>query len=215
MALDFPANPTNGMVYSNYIFDSSITAWRNVNTDTGIGTLNAMGLKNVVPTSVTVNAGSATINANGTISVSSANTITVNNAFTSTYDSYLIKVSLSSNGTNLIFRLANSSGTAITTGYAGAYFFTSTSGGTGAGSNSASGTYYDVSSSANGDGCEIRVTNPNNPVATSMMNSSMQGTAPFFGGSYHNATTAYPSFVLTMASGNAISGTIQVYGYSN
>lgn len=28
MALDFPASPTNGQVYDQYVYDSSITAWR-------------------------------------------------------------------------------------------------------------------------------------------------------------------------------------------
>jgi hypothetical protein len=90
MPIDFPANPTNGQVYGNWIFDSSITAWRNVNTDTGIGTLNAMGLKNVVPTSVAVGSGSATTNANGTVTFSGATSISLNGVFSSTYNNYRI-----------------------------------------------------------------------------------------------------------------------------
>jgi hypothetical protein len=90
MPIDFPSNPTNGQVYSNWIFDSSITAWRNVNTDTGIGTLNAMGLKNVVPTSVVVGSGSATTNANCTVTFSGATSISLNNIFSSTYSNYRI-----------------------------------------------------------------------------------------------------------------------------
>ncbi len=214
MAIDFPANPTNGMVYGNYIYDSSITAWRNVNTDTGIGTLNAMGLKNVVPTSVTLGSGAATINANGTVSVSGASSVTINNAFSATYDSYLIKVTLSSSGSNLIFRYVNSGGTTITSGYAGSYLYTSVSGGTGAGSNSNAGVYYDVSASAASDGCEIQVINPFLAVPKSMMNNSMQGTARFIGGSYNSNATSYPSFILTMVSGQNISGLIQVFGYT-
>ena len=90
MAIDFPANPTNGQVYANYIYDSSITAWRNVNTDTGIGTLNAMGLKNVVPASVVVGSGSATTNANGTVTFSGASSVSLNGVFTSAYANYAI-----------------------------------------------------------------------------------------------------------------------------
>ena len=102
MALDFPSNPTNGQVYANYIYDASITSWRNVNTDTGIGTLNAMGLKNVVPTSISVGSGSATVNANGLVSFSGATSISLNGVFTSTYNNYRLmyvgSVGASANG---------------------------------------------------------------------------------------------------------------------
>lgn len=29
MPLDFPSNPTNGQTYENFVYDTSITAWRN------------------------------------------------------------------------------------------------------------------------------------------------------------------------------------------
>lgn len=119
MPIDFPANPTNGQVYGNWIWDSSITSWRNVNTDTGIGTLNAMGLKNVVPTSVAVGSGSATVNANGLVTFSGASSISLNGVFTSTYKNYRITVRVKqggsgSTGVNATFR---TSGTNRTTGY--------------------------------------------------------------------------------------------------
>lgn len=90
--IDFPSNPTNGQVYGNWIYDSSITAWRNVNTDTGIGTLNAMGLKNVVPTSVQVGSGSSTTNANGLVTFTGASSVSLNEVFTGTYTNYKIIV---------------------------------------------------------------------------------------------------------------------------
>jgi hypothetical protein len=36
MALDFPSNPTNGQVYDNYYYDSSITAWRSSGSKNGL-----------------------------------------------------------------------------------------------------------------------------------------------------------------------------------
>jgi hypothetical protein len=90
MPIDFPANPTNGQVYSNWIYDSSISAWRNVNTDTGVAALNTMGLRNVVPTSVVVGSGSATTNANGLVTFSAASSISLNGVFNSTYNHYKI-----------------------------------------------------------------------------------------------------------------------------
>jgi hypothetical protein len=109
MPIDFPSNPTNGQVYGNYIYDSSITAWRNVNTDTGIGTLNAMGLKNVVPTSVVVGSGSATTNSLGTVTFSGVSKVILNNVFTSVYSNYKAVLNLTSttDGADLWFRFAS------------------------------------------------------------------------------------------------------------
>jgi len=36
MPLDFPSSPTNGQVYGNYYYDSSIGAWRNVGSKDGL-----------------------------------------------------------------------------------------------------------------------------------------------------------------------------------
>jgi len=95
MPIDFPANPTNGQVYSNWIYDSSIGAWRNVNTDTGVAALNTMGLRNVAPTSVSVGSGSATTNANGTVSFSGATSVSLNGVFNSTYTNYRLMLNFS------------------------------------------------------------------------------------------------------------------------
>jgi hypothetical protein len=110
MAIDFPSSPTNGQVYANYIYDSSITAWRNVNTDTGIGTLNAMGLKNVAPTSVAVGSGSATVNANGVVTFNGVSSVSLNGVFTGTYDSYkiILKCQGSSLGAAVYLRIRSS-----------------------------------------------------------------------------------------------------------
>lgn len=90
MAIDFPSSPTNGQVYANYIYDSSITAWRNVNTDTGISALNSMAFKSIVPTSVTLASGSATTTSNGTVTFSGASSVLLNGVFSSQYKSYKV-----------------------------------------------------------------------------------------------------------------------------
>jgi hypothetical protein len=125
MSIDFPANPTNGQVYGNWIYDSSITSWRNVNTDTGIGTLNAMGLKNVVPTSVDVGSGSATVNANGTVIFNSVSSISLNNVFPSQYSKYVIKFNTrhtTSGGTSALFKFRYN-GSDFSSGYYGASWY--------------------------------------------------------------------------------------------
>lgn len=37
MPLDFPSSPTNGQTYENFVYDSSITAWRNQGSPSGLG----------------------------------------------------------------------------------------------------------------------------------------------------------------------------------
>jgi hypothetical protein len=48
------------------------------------------GLAKIVPTSVTVGSGSATVNGNGSISFSGATSVLVNNVFTSAYRNYFL-----------------------------------------------------------------------------------------------------------------------------
>lgn len=108
MAIDFPSNPTNGQTFGNWIYDSAITAWRNIKTDTGVSTLNAMGLKNVVPSSVQLGSGSATITQNGTVTFTGANSISLNDVFSSSYTNYqinLVTTSASIADTNILGRL--------------------------------------------------------------------------------------------------------------
>lgn len=90
MALDFPSSPTNGQSYAGYVYDSSLPGWRNINSDSGVQSLNTMGLKNVVPTSVTVGSGTATISSNGTVTFSGATSISIDGAFNSTYTNYRV-----------------------------------------------------------------------------------------------------------------------------
>lgn len=88
MPLDFPSSPTNGQSYAGYVYDSSLPGWRNINSDFGVQSLNTMGLKNVVPSSVSVGSGSATVNSNGTVTFSGATSISLNDIFSSTYTNY-------------------------------------------------------------------------------------------------------------------------------
>ena len=44
MPLDFPSSPTNGQTYENFVYDSSITAWRNQGSPSGLaGQVVALG----------------------------------------------------------------------------------------------------------------------------------------------------------------------------
>lgn len=118
-AIDFPASPTNGQVYAGWVYDSSLPGWRNVNSPTGASAITSMGLKNVVPTSVTVGSGSATINANGFVTFTGASSISLNGVFSSTYTNYmvnLVETSASVQDATIWGRLRNA-GTDLATSY--------------------------------------------------------------------------------------------------
>jgi hypothetical protein len=104
MAIDFPANPTNGQQYQNFYYDSSITAWRNLGSKnalssavTGLQTANATtnqaGLVPVVPTSVNaITGGTASYSTTtGLTTFSGVSGIRLNGVFSATYSEYVIK----------------------------------------------------------------------------------------------------------------------------
>lgn len=139
-ALDFPASPTNGQVFtsngSSWTYDSTKVAWRSSPYEPGAaitsatapttpqngdiwfntndGTLytyyndgttaqwvevrseiatSQVGLVPMIPTSVTMGSGSATVSANGKVSFttsSSATGVSLNGVFTSAYENYKV-----------------------------------------------------------------------------------------------------------------------------
>ena len=112
MALDFPSSPSNGQKYFDYVYDSSLPGWRNVNT-TDANTLVQVGLVPVVPTSVTVGSGTSSTSANGAISFSGVSSISLNGCFSSAYSNYRLVFSqlVSTNSTAYLTLRLRSAGT--------------------------------------------------------------------------------------------------------
>lgn len=226
MAIDFPSSPTNGMVWGNYIYDSSITAWRNVNTDTGIGTLNAMGLKNVVPGSVIVGSGSASSNANGTVSFSAASSIELRNVFTSTYSRYVINLFVSawSNATTTTAIQGRLTKAGVNPG--GYYYqsqYDNNNNANGAWTNGVNNNQFfmgDIGAGYNGYSYSsiFEIFNPQNAsVGTDGIGRSTALTVSYWGHGMHsfhqNSADTQDGFYVFPASGN-FTGTIQVLAYN-
>jgi hypothetical protein len=100
MALDFPLNPTNGQAFENYYYDSSITAWRSAGSKTGVNqrttaleladaTTNKSGLVPVIPPTFSTVTGTAS-RTGSTVTFSGVNTISLDGAFSDTYNAYEI-----------------------------------------------------------------------------------------------------------------------------
>lgn len=223
MPYDFPSNPTNGQVYANFVYDSSITSWRNVNTDTGIGTLNAMGLKNVVPTSVAVSDGSATVNSNGTVTFSNSSVITPNGIFGSGYKNYRIIGNIDSVSGNGVVELRIG-----TSGNASGYYY----GGLQAIMNGTNTAAYGVGVASwqigyaynagnNKNTFVVDIFNPFLPVRTQISSNYMGGdSSDNFAGrtiwGTHTGNTSYTGIALFAAAGtNTLTGSMQIYGYNN
>ena len=207
--IDFPSNPTNGQVYGSYIWDSSITAWRNVNTDTGIGTLNAMGLKNVVPSSISVSGGSATVNANGLITVSGVTNLTINDCFSSTYKSYKMIVTLTASGTTTLQSRLRNSGGLSSTNYTWRYIAVSAGTFGTAGTTSFEHTAYTAQDTASAE-----FLNPFLASTTQCTNFAIEVNTSYIGMGMNTNATSYNSLDLFKGNGEAFSATIQIYGYN-
>ena len=219
MALDFPSSPTNGQSFAGYVYDSSLPGWRNINSDFGVQSLSTMGLKNVVPTSVAVGSGSATVNANGTVSFSGATSISLNNVFSSAYTSYRLILSASAGSTNAAHLLRlRASGTDVSgTSYTWMIFVTSTTATNRFTSVGTSSAEWSIGGGGVGTSFGVMdLTYPAQAIPTMGTYQAMNPIATFetrTGGFVHNVSTAYDGFTILPAAGN-MTGTLSVYGYN-
>lgn len=171
------------------------------------------GLIQVVPTSVTINGGSASVNSNGTIIFNSVLSVTANDCFVSGYDNY--KVVLITNSSSSSADLVSSMSTTSSV-----YFSTrtqTTSGGSGGISIVNGGTGMNLGRTAPSGGVTVLdVINPNRSGLKTFItcqSSDADGLASA-GGGYVNST-AVESRIGFSYSSATFSGTLRVYGYNN
>lgn len=178
-----------------------------------------MGLVKVIPTSV---AGSGvSLSANGTVTFTSATSISINGAFSSLYENYRIEVigtSVSDTDCTFRFRAAGNDTTTAVYQYASSGYF-------GASRNDASGTsqtaiaFTPSLGSGRTSGASIDVFGANTTAAWKCTHSCIAFTHSAVGvivrnvAGAINATTQFDGFTIT--GGAACTGTIRVYGYRN
>jgi microcystin-dependent protein len=187
----------------------------------GTGATTGSGLVPIIPSSVVVNAGSASVSANGVITFANATTISVNNCFTSAFSNYRIlfdnnsatnysdgSLQLRSGGTNLTtttyFRNGVLSDTAAVAGFS---------------SNNVNGFLNTLATHPSGVShahAIIEIRRPFEAKPTTMMASHQVWTGSIqrfltMGGFNTNAT-AYDGFSVTIGAGT-FGGTFQIYGY--
>ena len=142
--------------------------------------------------------------------------VTVTDAFSSSFDNYLIKISggVGSTASNIQFRLG-----ASTTGYynSGIVVSYSVFSSTAAGDTNAAQFTRAGTGNINGLQMNFNVDNPFLTQPTTLSNTSYSphntaSAAGFFNG-FHNVSASYTAFTLIPTVGTLTGGTIRVYGY--
>ena len=175
--------------------------------------MNAVGLWRVTGCTVTSAGGTAATASNGVITIGTGNTsVTVNNAFSSDYDNYLITINGESSNqtrTDLTMTLGASTASYYSQLVYGAYASTPLA----TAANNAAAWKWVGSCLTDSVAASITVMNPNRAEFT-------RYTAPWWadvdagnGSGVHLVATAYTSFTIAPAVGTITGGQIRVYGY--
>jgi hypothetical protein len=223
MALDFPTNPTNGQVFGNFYYDSSITAWRNLGSKNALtssitAVSNSIGLKDIIPTSVVVGSGSATTNANGTVTFSGANKITLNGIFNSTYKNYRVVItSDTAASVTDIYLKFTIAGVDTSSAYYAASWRVDEAATSGARSQSNSTAGIFIGWGDADYNFMLDIYRPNQAKSTnitfnSLGRDSSGSNQSLVGGAQQRSTTQFDGFSIN---GSTAGGTITVYGYTN
>lgn len=144
MALDFPLSPVDQQVYGNFYYDAAIGSWRNVGSKNGLSSrltaeetlnagLNKSGLVPIVPASVAVSSGSASVSSTGAVTFSGVNTLDILGVFSSTYRNYRLvaQTSTTSSSEWQYIQYRTASGVDSSAIYESIYYEANTTGGPG------------------------------------------------------------------------------------
>ena len=173
--------------------------------------INRTGLNVVVPTSAT----NGTVGTNGAVTIGTAvSSVTVQGAFSATYDNYKISVSGGAGSTSSYVTTTLG---ATTSGYYGGWTgFTYTSSSSSAGINKGSSWIYSFYvDGANGLNGSMELLQPFATRATYMNSTNATNQQQLAGAGLLTGSTSYTAFTLTPSSGTLTGGTIRIYGYNN
>ena len=183
-----------------------------------------VGMTQVIPTSVTVGSGSATVGPNGTIAVSAAVSIAAVGCFTSTFDSYLIVSNITSTSGGGFWYMKTRAAGADVGAWTTTGFSMSMSAGTQSNSNLGTGNqgvgYAPVAASGNPGqgGFAIDTFNPALPNYTGIsfrgaVYHNDSGLNTYIGNALNWSATSCDGFSLTYT-GTSFTGNVRIYGYN-
>lgn len=226
MPLDFPSNPVDRQVSGNFYWDAASTAWRNVGSKNGLSTrvttlesaaaTYPSGLVPVIPTSVSVGSGSASVSSTGLMSFNSASSVTLNGVFSAAFKNYRIHMNIASYsvaGDYVFWRSVTGGsgvgGTYVTRGVA--------NDGSSVGAWSANGSAGYMGRIAGDAALAYDLFDPFTTRRSRMVGQThgyVSSENMFAISSMHDSLVSYNGIQMYMNSG-LIEGTIQVYGYRN
>jgi hypothetical protein len=148
---------------------------------------------------------------------SAVSSVTVSDAFSSTYDNYRI---IYTGGTSSVDNDLKMTLGASTSGYYAGFAYVAYASGTvtGIANNNATSWANIGSQRTVRNSLDVDLFGPNQAIETGMTARYFGITAGAVGGAmggYHNLGTSYTAFTITCSSGNITGGTIRVYGYRN
>lgn len=233
MPLYFPSSPTNGQTYENFVYDSSITAWRNQGSPSGLAGQvvalgNSIGLKTipVQPSQVVIATGTGSVSTNGSVTFAGATAVSLNNVFTDAYTNYkiLLRLDNSSAANTACFRFRNSGTDDQTSNYNRAGYYINV-GGSLTGWTAASQTLISVVNMDIFTGgstfafAELTAVNPKQAVrtilnATALGRDSIGAWQNTTANTVHNGSTSFDGFTFFPNGAGTFGGTIQVLGFN-
>lgn len=176
--------------------------------------MNAVGLWRITTCTVSSVGGTAATASNGVVTIGTSNTsVTVNNAFSSSYDNYRIVISsidCSSPDTVVLMTMGNT-----TTNYYGNMAYYKVGSGNGdLPRNNENNWYVAITDGESATGCSFDLFAPNKAVRTSYTGGGWGYLSVFTTAGMVANTTQYTSFTIAPAAGSMTGGTICVYGYN-
>lgn len=183
---------------------------------------NLPGSKLIVPTSVAVGSGTGSVSTQGAVTFSGASSVSINNAFSSTYDNYkiVLEVTTASATGYITSRLRASGSDNTTSNYSCSMFViqhgTSGTNNDNGGTGQTSFNKFGYVSTGSKEYWDITLFNPfkTNETAYCAGVVPIYAAEDWFTGGRFNATTSFDGITFAPASGT-FAGTIRVYGLKN
>lgn len=214
-----PVSPYEGQVIYQTDTDRTLvwngTAW----VDPSTGKTEPSGFVRITTCTASFTGGTAGSVSKGVVTIGTNNTaITVSNAFSADYDAYKIIISggVASTANTLLLNLDGS-----TASYYSSLMYhpysTATGNVQGVGSSNIGYWNYAGGGSTAALHMDVTVNNPFLAKPTTFISSyaamATDGSAALSNG-YHNVSTSYTGFRITLSTGNITGGTVRVYGYN-
>lgn len=207
----YKSNDGTTYIYYN---DGSTSQWVEVRSEIATS---KVGLIPIIPSSISVTAGTASAAIDGTVSFTSCTGITLVGIFTETYRNYLIVCEAESTGSaaDIYGQLVTSGGSALSSGYVGGRIAVSNSGSVASNWQGASGVIIlSRTNGSNGFAFEANVFNPfqskQKKITTNFAEISTIGVQAYI----NPSTSSYASLNFYANGTTMNTGTVKVYGYN-